>query len=96
MTRLIDADALLINLDEMMAISPTGFIHGETVADMINDAPTVEAVPFEFIQQWISELDDFISRYGGVNKYDSLTEHYIEYTKALNQLMKRWIDHEQN
>lgn len=42
MSRLIDADALLISLNGMMAISPTGYIHGETVADMINDAPTVE------------------------------------------------------
>lgn len=43
--RLIDADALFINLDGMMAVSPTGYIHGDTVADMISDAPTVEAVP---------------------------------------------------
>ena len=43
--RLIDADALFENLDDMMAVSPTGYIHGETVADMINDAPTVDAVP---------------------------------------------------
>ena len=43
--RLIDADALFINLDGMMAVSPTGYIHGETVADMISDAPTVDAVP---------------------------------------------------
>lgn len=45
MTRLIDADALFINLDGMMAVSPTGYIHGDTVADMINDAPTIDAVP---------------------------------------------------
>lgn len=43
--RLIDADALFINLDGMMAVSPTGYIHGDTVADMISDAPTVDAVP---------------------------------------------------
>ena len=45
MTRYIDADALFINLDGMMAVSPTGYIHGDTVADMISDAPTVDAVP---------------------------------------------------
>ena len=43
--RLIDADALFENLDGMMAVSPTGYIHGDTVADMINDAPIVDAVP---------------------------------------------------
>ena len=43
--KLIDADALFINLDGMMAVSPTGYIHGDTVADMISDAPTVDAVP---------------------------------------------------
>ena len=36
--RLIDADALFVNLDGMMAVSPTGYIHGDTVADMISDA----------------------------------------------------------
>lgn len=45
MVRLIDADELFINLDGMMAVSPTGYIHGDTVADMISDAPTVDAEP---------------------------------------------------
>lgn len=43
--RLINADELFINLDGMMAVSPTGYIHGDTVADMISDAPTVDAIP---------------------------------------------------
>lgn len=42
MSRLIDADALMDNLNGMMAVSPTGYIHGDTVADMISDAPTIE------------------------------------------------------
>ena len=42
MSRLIDADALCANLDGMMAVSPTGYIHGDTIADMIGDAPTIE------------------------------------------------------
>ena len=46
--RPIDADALFINLDGMMEVSPTGYIHGDTVADMISDAPTLEIEP-----QWI-------------------------------------------
>ena len=49
--KLIDADALFINLDGMMAVSPTGYIHGDTVADMISDAPTVDAIPIEFIRE---------------------------------------------
>ena len=39
--RLIDADVLAFNLDGTMAVSPTGYIHGDTVADMIGDAPTI-------------------------------------------------------
>lgn len=39
--RLIDGDVLSFNLDGMMAVSPTGYIHGDTVADMIDDAPTI-------------------------------------------------------
>lgn len=46
--RLIDADALFFDLDGMMAVSPTGYIHGDTVADMISDAPTIEPE-----QHWI-------------------------------------------
>ena len=39
--RLIDGDVLSFNLDGMMAVSPTGYIHGDMVADMIGDAPTI-------------------------------------------------------
>lgn len=50
--RLINADVLFENLDGMMAVSPTGYIHGDTVADMIGDAPTVEAIPIEWLKNW--------------------------------------------
>lgn len=54
--RLIDADALFINLDGMMAVSPTGYIHGDTLADMISDAPTVDAIPVEWmLNEWDSK-----------------------------------------
>ena len=56
MGRMIDADALFINLDGMMAVSPTGYIHGDTVADMINDAPTVDAIPVEWIEKHFGSL----------------------------------------
>lgn len=59
MTRPIDADALFINLDGMMAVSPTGYIHGDTVADMISDAPTVDVVPIEFIRSEIKNSKGF-------------------------------------
>ena len=49
--RIIDADALSANLDGMMAVSPTGYIHGDTVADMIGDAPTIE--PERKMGKWI-------------------------------------------
>lgn len=62
--RLIDADELFVNLDGMMAVSPTGYIHGDTVADMIKDAPTVDAIPVERIEKYTEEnrlyqSDDF-------------------------------------
>ena len=59
MTRLIDADALFTDLDGMMAVSPTGYIHGDTVADMIGDQPTVDAVPVEFIKGEIKNNKGF-------------------------------------
>ena len=49
--RLIDADALGANLDGMMAVNPTGYIHGDTVADMIGDAPTIE--PERKMGKWL-------------------------------------------
>lgn len=55
--RMIDADALFTNLDGMMAVRPTGYIHGETVADMISDASTVDAIPVEWIQRKIDMLE---------------------------------------
>ena len=54
--RLIDADAMFENLDGMMAVSPTGYIHGETVADMISDAPTIDAVSVRH-GKWIYSND---------------------------------------
>jgi len=55
--RLIDADALFINLDGMMVVSPTGYIHGGTVADMISDAPTVDAIPIEWLQAHVTTIE---------------------------------------
>ena len=40
--RPIDADLLLFNLADTMAASPTGYIHGDEVANMIHYVPTVE------------------------------------------------------
>ena len=56
--RMIDADELFINLDGIMAVSPTGYIHGDTVADMISDAPTVDAIPVVWIKEWVEEIKD--------------------------------------
>ena len=58
--RLIEADALFTNLDGMMAVSPTGYIHGDTVADMISDAPTVDAIPVEWINKYANEHRAYI------------------------------------
>ena len=58
MSRYIDADALFIDLDGMMAVSPTGYIHGETVADMISNAPTVDVEPVRH-GKWEMKSDPF-------------------------------------
>ena len=71
--RLIDADALFINLDGMMAVSPTGYIHGDTVADMISDAPTVDAVPVIRCKDCKYSSDD----YGDGDCYCDLSVKYI-------------------
>lgn len=52
--RLIDADLLLFNLAGTMEASPTGYIHGNTVADMIHDVPTAE--PERKTGKWIPYL----------------------------------------
>ena len=49
--RAIDADSLLYNLEGTMAVSPTGYIHGDTIVDMIGDAPTIE--PERKTGKWI-------------------------------------------
>jgi hypothetical protein len=57
--RAIDADALSYNFDGMMAVSPTGYIHGDTIADMIGDAPTIE--PQRKKGKWINIRHDNIA-----------------------------------
>lgn len=71
--RLIDADALFINLDGMMEVSPTGYIHGDTVADMISDAPTVDAVPVIRCKDCKYSTDE----YGDGDCYCDLSVKYI-------------------
>lgn len=41
------------DLDGTIAVSPTGYIHGDTVADMIGDQPAVDAIPIEFIKKYM-------------------------------------------
>lgn len=76
MGRMIDADALFINLDGMMAVSPTGYIHGDTVADMINDAPTVEAIPVAFIESEKQRVNAMVveeAKAGNIKEADRLS-----------------------
>ena len=75
--RLIDADELFVNLDGMMAVSPTGYIHGDTVADMIGDAPTVDAIPISFIEGVI-ELSQKVG-----------ADHHVE---SLEILLRDWAE----
>ena len=86
MTRLIDADALLINLDGMMAISPTGYIHGETVADMIKDAPTVELTLYGYKIEHLA----LIAR---VMQKDGVTpEEAVQIFKSVQTIAMKVID----
>ena len=58
--RAIDADSLLYNLEGTMAVSPTGYIHGDTIVDMIGDAPTIEPdiLPDGTLMIEVLELDN--------------------------------------
>ena len=84
MVRMIDADALFINLDGMMAVSPTGYIHGDTVADMISDAPTVDAIPVS----WILENKN-LARQVGAWQYELFLETLLKDWEEENEFDSR-------
>ena len=78
--RLIEADALFINLDGMMEVSPTGYIHGDTVTDMISDAPTVDAIPVEWIKQFIEKENiHIIHKVGIIHMVEQWKLHPINF-----------------
>ena len=62
MTRLIDADALKNSIDEHVYLVNHGFNESEYgitqygIHQIIDDAPTIDAVPIEFIEKRIAEL----------------------------------------
>ena len=62
MKRLIDADALKNSIDEHVYLVNHGFNESEYgitqygIHQIIDDAPTIDAVPIEFIEKRIAEL----------------------------------------
>ena len=56
MVRMIDADALHINIIGGRMNGKIEFANA--VKAMINDAPTVDAIPVVWIKEWVEEIKD--------------------------------------
>ena len=95
--RLIDADALKESIDEHVYLVHHGFNETEYgctqygIHQIIDDAPTIDAVPIEFIEKRIAELKklneyEFIANGGYTSPSD-----YEQW--ELERLIRDWREH---
>lgn len=91
MTRLIDADALLYvfmgMLDEEQHAE---FLYTDEICKGFENAPTVDAVPIEFIQKEIEELEESLDYYGSIDEFDALRIDAMYQHDALTGLLRHW------
>ena len=97
--RLIDADALHIDFDryvEYIRRLKKGRKLKTEIAifldckGAIDNAPTVDAIPIEYIQKEIEELEESLDFYGSIGEYDALRIDAMYQHDALTGLLRRW------
>lgn len=81
MGRLIDADELIV-----MEYGGIKFVPKE----FVDDAPTVDAIPVEYILKRMDTMNDFITEWGGVAEKESLVDSYVHDVCALARLVYAW------
>lgn len=81
MTRLIDADKLWM---------VTEGDHEYYEKFEIDESPTVDAIPIEWIKERIKNLNEYISRYGGVFEQEHVVDAKIHEVGGLIRLIADW------
>lgn len=81
--RLIDADSIPWDVDGVGEIPVI-------TKEEINAMPTVDAVPIEFIQKEIKELEESLDYYGSIGEYDALRIDAMYQHDALTGLLRHW------
>ena len=56
----------------------------------ISEQPTVDAIPIEYIQKEIEELEESLDFYGSIGEYDALRIDAMYQHDALTGLLRRW------
>lgn len=81
--RLIDADSI------PWLVEGVGDIPVITKEE-IDKMPTVDAIPIEFIQKEIKDLEDSLDFYGSIGEYDALRIDAMYQYDALTGLLLQW------
>lgn len=97
--RLIDADAMHIDFDryvEHIRLMKKGRILKTEIAilldckGMIDNVPTVEAIPISFIRDKIEKIKTVISDIHGVQGFEDITRLLIHKAIYLERLIEEW------
>ena len=83
MMRLIDAERLLADLDAFPYVK-------HAIDSLIEEQPTIEAVPADYIREKIRDLDNSIKKYGGRFDYSAAVDAWILQRGALEGLIAEW------
>ena len=81
--RLIDAERLLADLDAFPYVK-------QAIDSLIEEQPTIEAVPADYIREKIRDLDNSIKKYGGRFDYSAAVDAWILQRGALEGLIAEW------
>ena len=90
MVRLIDAEHLIKKAEQEHKDGLLDDDELETVYYELGDEPTVEAIPIEYIDKQIEELERSLDFYGSIEEYDALRIDAMYEHDALKGLVRNW------
>ena len=97
--RLIDADVVVKDIADLMRspwfCAKEGFPWRKEAVEIVRDLcvikePTVEAIPIEWIKERIEDLNEYISKWGGVFEQEHVVDAKIHEVGGLIRLIADW------
>ena len=92
--RLIDANELKAVFEEKSSVAVCGAELCKAIISRIDDAPTVEAVPADYIREKIRDLDNSIKNYVGRFDHSAAVDAWFHQRGALEGLIAEWEETE--